>query len=161
MPENTQTKKKLFKYILYSAVILFVLIQFIPVDRNNPPVQKEPNWNSPRTKQLAERACFDCHSNETKWPFYSYIAPVSWFVASDVHEGREKFNISEGGSGHSDEAAEQVEKGNMPMWQYVLMHPKAKLTDKEKTELIAGLKATFGTEKENKKSKEKNEKEYD
>lgn len=161
MPGNIQQKKKFFKYILYSVIILFVLIQFIPVDRNNPPVQKEPNWNSPLTRKLAKRACYDCHSNETKWPFYSFIAPVSWFVTNDVHEGRKKFNISEGGSGHSDDAAKEVEKGDMPMWQYVLMHPRAKLTNKEKTELIAGLKSTFGTKKDKLDKKLENEKESD
>ncbi|HMQ55423.1 MAG TPA: heme-binding domain-containing protein, partial [Anaerolineae bacterium] len=82
----------------------FIAIQLVPVDRTNPPVVAEPAWDSPTTRAYAERASFDCHSNETKWPWYAYVAPISWQVA-DVHESREKFNISEWPSGEGDEAA--------------------------------------------------------
>lgn len=139
------------KYILFILVIIFVAIQFIPVDRTNPPVVKEPDWNSPKTRAYAVRACFDCHSNETKWPFYSYIAPVSWLVADDVQEGREHFNMSDWKPGKGDEAAKEVREGDMPLWQYTLMHSEAKLTDVEKKEFIAGLIETFGEKKENRK----------
>jgi len=140
--------KKVFRYSLLVVFLLFVLIQFIPVDRSNPPVVREPNWDSPKTRDYASRACFDCHSNETKWPAYSYVAPVSWLVAGDVKEGREQFNMSNWKPGKSDESAKEVREGDMPMWQYTLMHPEAKFTDAEKNEFIAGLIATFGEKKE-------------
>ena len=130
------------------AVLGFVLIQFIPVDRSNPPVVQEPNWDSPQTKALMERACFDCHSNQTKWPAYSYVAPVSLLVAHHVEEGRHEFNLSDWGRNPSEgeEMIEQIQKGEMPMSSYLLLHPEARLTDAEKDLLVAGIKATFGTE---------------
>lgn len=127
------------------AVLL--LIQVVPFgDRTNPPVTQEPAWDSPRTRELAKRACFDCHSNETVWPWYSYVAPVSWLVLHDVEEGREHLNFSEFDRPQKDahEAAEQVEMGEMPLPIYLPTHPEARLTDAETQELIAGLKATFG-----------------
>ena len=76
---------------------LFVLIQVVPYGRNhaNPPVLNEPRWDSPKTRQLAVRACYDCHSNETIWPWYSNVAPVSWLVQKDVDQGRDEINFSE------------------------------------------------------------------
>ena len=68
------------------VVVLFGLIQLVPVQRTNPPVVAEPPWDSPETRALAVRACFDCHSNETVWPWYAYVAPVSWLVAHDTDE---------------------------------------------------------------------------
>src|ERR1700674_2739250 len=78
------------------AVVLFGLIQLVPigVSVTNPPVVSEPNWDSPQTRALAQRACFDCHSNETIWPWYSRVAPVSWLLASDVIQGRSRLNFS-------------------------------------------------------------------
>ncbi len=140
--------KKVLKYSFFILLLAFILIQFIPVNRSNPPIVKEPNWDSPKTRAYAVRACFDCHSNETKWPAYSYVAPVSWLVADDVKDGRKHFNMSDWKPGKGDEAASEVRKGDMPMWQYTLMHSDAKLTDSEKKEFIAGLIATFGEKKE-------------
>jgi hypothetical protein len=78
-------------------VVLGVLIQFVPYghDHTNPPVMQEPQWDTMQTRPLAKRACFDCHSNETVWPWYSNIAPASWLIYRDVAEGREHFNFSE------------------------------------------------------------------
>ena len=75
--------KKIILIIIVVAVGGFLLIQLVPFgrDHTNPPVVQEPNWDSPATRELAQRACFDCHSNETVWPWYSNIAPVSWLVA--------------------------------------------------------------------------------
>jgi hypothetical protein len=137
------------------GVIALIGIQFIPVERTNPPIVSQPKWDSPETKALAERACFDCHSNETKWPWYSIVAPVSWLVSKDVVEGRAKLNFSEWGvqkgeaseegeGGEPDEIAEQVEKGDMPLPYYLITHPEARLTSAETKALIAGLNATFG-----------------
>ena len=139
----------MLKYSVLTIFLLFVLIQFIPVERTNPPTTREPDWNSPKTRAYAIRACFDCHSNETKWPFYAYVAPVSWFIVDDVNEGREHFNMSDWKPGKGDKAAKEVSKGDMPMWQYTLMHSDARLSDAEKKEFIDGLIATFGEEKEN------------
>ncbi|NUM46160.1 MAG: heme-binding domain-containing protein [Anaerolineales bacterium] len=137
----------------FSALVLIMLtLQLVPLGRNhtNPPVIAEPTWDSPRTRELFFRACADCHSNETLWPWYSNIAPVSWLVAHDVEEGREKLNISQWGQGRNeaDEAAEAVQEGEMPMDIYVLLHPSANLTESETQELIRGLRLTFGDEQE-------------
>lgn len=128
------------------GLVGFIAIQFVPVERTNPPVVSEPNWDSPETRALAQRACFDCHSNQTTWPWYSQVAPASWLVADHVIEGRDKFNMSEWPSGEGDEAAKAVAEGEMPLFGYVLMHPEAKLTPAETEQLIAGLRATFGGE---------------
>lgn len=136
--------------ISIGLVLSFLLIQLIPYghDRTNPAVVREPAWDSPRTRALFFEACRDCHSNETTWPWYSGIAPVSWLVRYDVDEGREHFNVSEWGRPHNegDEAAEILEQGEMPPWFYLPAHPEARLTEAEKAELIDGLERTFGSE---------------
>ena len=140
--------KKLLGRVALVLVVLLVLIQFVPYGRSheNPPVTGEPAWDSPRTRELAKRACFDCHSNETVWPWYASVAPLSWLVQQDVDEGREHLNFSQfdRGPGHADDAAEELAKGEMPPSAYVLAHAEAKLDDAEKAALIAGFKATFG-----------------
>ncbi|HRQ38447.1 MAG TPA: heme-binding domain-containing protein [Chloroflexota bacterium] len=127
----------------------FLLIQVIPYgrDHTNPPVISEPAWDSPQTRALAERACFDCHSNETVWPWYSQVAPVSWLVQHDVDEGRRELNFSEWGYGRKEgeageEMAEVIWEGEMPPAQFLLTHPEAHLTDAEKQQLVRGLTAT-------------------
>jgi len=137
---------KIIGGIIGLGLLGFIAIQFVPVNRTNPPIVSEPKWDSPQTEALARRACYDCHSNETKWPWYSYIAPISWNVADHVTEGRKKFNMSEWEQGDGDEAAEEVEEGGMPLGQYLLAHPEARLTDEEKKQFIAGLQVTFGGE---------------
>ncbi len=153
MAAAKRQKSKILKFSLLIIFLILIVIQFVPVDRTNPPVIKEPDWNSPETRAFAVRACFDCHSNETKWPAYSYVAPVSWLVADDVKDGRKHFNMSDWKPGKGDEAAKEVRNGGMPMWQYTLMHSDAKLTDAEKKEFIAGLIATFGEKKEREQNK--------
>ena len=135
--------------ILLVLIAFFVLIQLIPYGKNhtNPQVIKEPKWDSQETRDLFFRACGDCHSNETKWPWYSNIAPISWLVTRDVIEGREHFNVSEWGrkgKNEGDEAYEEVKEGEMPMKIYLLAHPEARLSDEQKDKLLNGLKATFG-----------------
>ncbi len=131
-----------------ALVVLFVLIQAVPYGRNhsNPPVIQEPAWNSPQTRALAARACFDCHSNLTKWPWYSNIAPMSWLTQSDVDGGRSQFNFSEWNKPQdvsSGDLADAIRGGSMPPWFYVIPHPHAKLSGSEKDALIRGLAATF------------------
>ncbi len=126
----------------------FLLIQLVPYGRNhtNPPVLQEPNWDSPETRALAERACFACHSNETVWPWYSNIAPISWLTQRHTDEGRQVLNFSEWGSRRQEthEIAESIQEGSMPMPMFLLTHPEARLTDAEKQTLIRGLTASTG-----------------
>ena len=132
-------------------LLVLLLLQVIPVgSRENPPVIKEPAWDSPKTRELAVKACFDCHSNETVWPWYSYVAPISWLVIHDVDEGREHLNLSEFDrpQTHAHEAAEQVEEGEMPLPIYRPLHPEASLTPEETKLLIEGLGKTLGTERD-------------
>ncbi len=140
-------------------IVLFLLIQLIPVWllETDPPTVSEPPWNSPQTRQLAQRACFDCHSNETEWPLYSRIAPVSWLVTFDVIRGRNRLNFStyragqpigEGEGGRrggreGNEFTRVIQSGDMPPWYYLLLHPTAQLSDAEKQQLIQGLQATY------------------
>ena len=126
---------------------IFALAQAVPYGRShtNPPVQAEPRWDAPATRVLARRACFDCHSNLTTWPWYSNVAPSSWLVQRDVDGGRAALNFStwttpQDGAG---DAAEAVADGSMPPWFYVLLHPNAKLSAAEKQALADGLAATL------------------
>ncbi len=135
---------------LLALIGLGFVIQLVPYgrDHENPEVLREPDWDRPRTRELFFRGCKDCHSNQTEWPGYSFVAPVSWLVQRDVHEGRSHFNVSEWGrdKNHGDEAAENVREGEMPPWFYLPAHPEARLSDSEREALIAGLVATFGEE---------------
>ncbi len=120
---------------------LGVGIQLVPFGRDhaNPPVVTETQWDSQQTRDLFYRACADCHSNETRWPWYSNVAPVSWLVMRDVQEGREHFNISNATasshshSGHDESPSEPVRQGQMPLGVYLIMHPEASLTEQERS----------------------------
>lgn len=143
--------RKVLKILLITLAALLLLIQLVPYgrDHSNPPVVQEPDWDRPRTRELAARACFDCHSNETRWPWYSHVAPASWLLQRDVDEGRRIVNFSEWQRPYEEasESAETVIEGEMPPWFYVILHPPAKLTAEEKNDLVRGLTATFGSER--------------
>lgn len=128
---------------------LVLVAQVVPYgrDHSNPPIVAEPTWDSPVTRTLAERACFDCHSNQTHWPWYSNVAPMSWLVQNHVDEGRRELNFSEWTRGHAEagEAAEAVREREMPPRSYVLLHPDARLTDAEREQLARGLDASLMT----------------
>jgi len=137
--------KRILIIILAGLLGLFLLIQLIPYghQHTNPAVVQEPNWDTPQTRELAQRACFDCHSNETVWPWYSNIAPVSWLAQRDVEEGRRYLNFSDWGRVREvDEISEAVSRGWMPPSQFLIMHPEARLTQAEKDALASGLQAT-------------------
>lgn len=139
------------KTVSIALILGAVAIQFIPYgkDHTNPPIMSEVQWDSPRTQELFNRACADCHSNETKYPWYSNIAPVSWLVAHDIEEGREKMNVSMIGvqtKNKLKDAADEVKEGEMPIPPYLIAHPEARLSDTEKKELAEGLEKTFGVE---------------
>ena len=133
--------------ILVAALVAAGLIQMVPAGHGSgdPAVVQEPAWDSPQTRALAKRACFNCHSNETVWPWYSRIAPMSWLTARDVTRGRERMNFSEWNKPHpmADQIVEQIESGRMPLWFYLPMHPEAKLTAKEKAALTAGMERSI------------------
>jgi len=133
------------------GVGLFGLIQLVPYGRNhsNPPVLAEPRWNTPATRTLAAKACFDCHSNLTTWPWYSNVAPVSWLVQGDVDGGRSQFNFSEWTKPQDvsiGDAVDAIRGGSMPPAIYRLMHPTARLSGTENDALIKGLVATFAAD---------------
>jgi len=126
------------------GIAFFVVIQLIPYGRNhaNPAIIKEIPWNSPQTRELAVRACYDCHSNETVWPWYSNIAPFSWLIQHDVEEGRGELNFSDWDrfQRKAGEAAREIQSGRMPKSIYLPLHPDANLSAAEKQQLIDGLR---------------------
>ena len=136
----------------FIVIGLAVVIQAVPYGRDhaNPPVTQEPAWDSQRTRETFFRVCKNCHSNETEWPWYGSIAPLSWLVQYDVDRGRSHFNVSEWGrrKNKGDEAAEEVREGEMPPLYYLPLHPEAKLADAERREFVRGLVATFGDKNE-------------
>jgi hypothetical protein len=145
-------KSQLLKYIgfgVLAVIALFALIQLIPYgrDHTNPAVVKEPAWDSPATRDLAVRACYACHSNETQWPWYTNIAPVSWLVQHDVDDGRQKLNFSTWNlrQRSARDMTESVQNGSMPRWFYVPIHPEASLSAAERAQLIQGLRAIADT----------------
>lgn len=127
----------MLKRILLVLAVVFVLIQLWPVDRENPPVAS-PLKAPPEVERILRDACYDCHSNETKWPWYSYIAPLSWQIAHHVEDGRRELNFSDWGGfreskrdSMAEEMIEQIEEGEMPPFDYKLGHPEARLTDEQ------------------------------
>ena len=140
--------KKVLKFGALAALVVGVGIQFVPVKdiASNPPARFALDA-PPNVQAIMRRACFDCHSNETRWPIYSRIAPGSWLMARDVHNGRNHLNFSEWADIDEDERKtdlencwEQVAAGEMPKWFYIYpFHLDAKLSDADK----AALKAYF------------------
>jgi mono/diheme cytochrome c family protein len=135
--------KKVVLYGAIAAVVLFGALQLVPYgrDHTNPPVVSEPKWDSPQTRALVKRACFDCHSYETVWLWYSHIAPGSWLIYKDVVDGREEFSFSNWAAEpkRARKLAEVVNEGQMPPPQYLLLHPEARLSPAEKQQLVAGF----------------------
>ena len=140
------------KRVLFASAILIVgglgVLQLVPYgrDHSNPPVVMEPAWDRPSTRALAVRACFDCHSNQTVWPWYSHVAPASWLVQNHVDEGREVLNFSEWTRRQEEakEAAEEVREGEMPPAAYTLVHAHARLNPADRGRLAQGLATTLG-----------------
>lgn len=121
----------------------FVAIQFVPYgrDHTNPPVAQAASFAPGAGLELARGACFDCHSNETQWPWYTNIAPGSWLVQRDVDEGRATLNFSEWNRPQAevDELLDVVEGGGMPPVSYTLIHPSARLSDADRATLLAAM----------------------
>jgi hypothetical protein len=139
-------KNRFVRLALGATFFLFVL-QLLPLGRpgESPPVRTEPIWPSAEARALAVRACFDCHSNETKWPWYAHIAPISWLAVHNVDEGREHLNFSEWDRPQKEahEASEELLEGEMPLAIYLPFHPEARLSDTEK-KVLADALATVG-----------------
>jgi Haem-binding domain len=134
------------------GIVAVLAMQVVPYGRSHAkrPITGEPAWSSPRTRELMVRACFSCHSNEVTWPWYSNVAPVSWAVSDHVSTGRSSVNYSEFTTGgeKSDETLSVIKNRSMPPAYFTRfgLHPEAKLTDAEVTELVNGLLATPGFE---------------
>ncbi|MFH0735105.1 MAG: heme-binding domain-containing protein [bacterium] len=127
---------KMLKRILLIVVGIIILVNLIPVDRTNPPVKNELKMPA-NVKAIIKKACYDCHSNETIWPLYSYVAPASWLVSGDVTNGRKHLNFSEWNTDDQNEALdeiwEEIEKNEMPLKIYTFIHSDAVLSKEEKT----------------------------
>jgi hypothetical protein len=140
---------KVFPRLVLGVVVVLGVLQLVPLGRHgeNPPVRAEPPWPSAESRALAVRACFDCHSNETKWPWYTDIAPVSWLAVRDVDEGRAALNFSEWDRPQKEahEAAEELLEGEMPMVIYLPLHPEALLSTAEKNILADAFTTMFGS----------------
>lgn len=134
--------------ILGVLLMAFIGIQFIPMDHvvANPAVVREPLWDSPETRALVKRACFDCHSNETEWPWYARVQPMTMLLEQDIRAGRSLMNFSDWKDVtfiNADLIEKKLRSGEMPLPKYVLMHPEAKLSDAEIDALVTGLARTF------------------
>lgn len=134
---------------LLSVVGFTILIQFVPVPGlgKDPPVVSEPSWDSATTRTLAEHACFDCHSNQTRWPWYGRIAPFSWVVAHHVSEGRALLDFSDPARSRvtASRVAHAVTSRTMPPVYYSLVHPDARLSSRQRLALAQGLLASLRT----------------
>jgi hypothetical protein len=126
---------------MVAVILALIFIQLAPVERTNPPVEKELATPG-NIKAILLRACYDCHSNQTIWPWYSSIAPVSWLLVRDVTDGREELNFTtwnrytaKNQSAKLKKVWEEVHEGEMPPLSYRLMHPEARLSDGEKEQL--------------------------
>jgi len=124
-----------------------LLLQLVPYGRDhaNPRATASPRWDAPRTRELFAQACGDCHSDLTKWRWYSNVAPASWLVQHDVEEGRAAFDVSRWDQAQPslDEVLEKLRSGEMPPLKYRIVHPGARLSDGEKAALADGLRRTY------------------
>jgi hypothetical protein len=143
--------------LIVGFIVLIALIQFIPTQHSNPPAADPVVFADPNAEAIARRACYDCHSNQTVWPWYAYIAPFSWYTINHVAEGRAQLNFSDvaatltqARAGDEDgeqttmaelaeESAETINKNEMPPAYYTLIHTDALLSAADKATLIAGI----------------------
>jgi hypothetical protein len=138
--------KKWLKRIGIGLIVVIVALQFFPIERTNPPERGEPP-GPPEVQALLRRSCFDCHSHETQWPWYTQIAPASLLIARDVKEGRKEVNFSLWGKYNESrkskklkEIAKEVGEGDMPLFYYLPLHPDAKLSAAERELIVKWAK---------------------
>jgi len=133
----------MYAKIIAAVVVVLAAAQFVPLSRTNPPVETEvPAPDGVR--EILRRSCYDCHSNETRWPWYAHVAPISWLVVHDVNHARKHMNFStwnayseKKSAKHFEEIWENVEEGEMPLWYYLPLHPEARLSDADKQAIHA------------------------
>lgn len=144
-------RRALWRFVrwpLLAAAVVFVAIQLVPYGwrHPNPPVRADAPWPTAESERIARSSCYGCHSNETDWPAYAYVAPMSWLVRSDVERGRDALNFSDwpAGAEEAEDAVDTVLDGEMPPDRYTLVHRDARLTDAEVDELVRALARMTG-----------------
>lgn len=154
---------KTFLNFLYWFLIVIALIQFIPVDRTNKPVEHRVNfvelYATPKNVQkILKKACYDCHSNETVYPDYAYFAPLSWTLQRHISKGRTHLNFSEFGTFNQDlkesmleKSAHSVKDYTMPLPAYIAKHHEANLNKAERTLLVNYFEEVLSTIKKGEK----------
>jgi hypothetical protein len=135
--------RRYFKMLVVAALAFLVVAQLVPIDRTNPPVEADVGA-PPEVDRVLRAACYDCHSNQTVWPWYSRAAPVSWLLAYDVREGRKELNFSTWQRYDARrrqkklrETVETLKEGEMPPWYYAMVHPEARLAEADRQALLA------------------------
>ena len=151
MPINA---KKILTAALIGIVGCLLIAQFITIQRTNPALKGDLTAPS-QIKTILRRACYDCHSNETRWPWYTYIAPVSWLVEYDVEQGRKELNFSEWGSYYPATRLRKLQwmdralrEETMPPWTYRILHPDAGLTERDLMVLKQWIEAETNSQPE-------------
>ncbi len=151
MNGSLKKPRTILKLVVLGVILLVAIGQFFPPDRSNPPVNSAVTFEfvarpSPEMAAIVKRACYDCHSNQTVWPWYSRLAPISWLVAADVQEGRAHMNFSEWGLLSPEasrlklqNACNEVKAGDMPLWFYVWMHPESRLSEQNVQTICSGV----------------------
>ena len=139
--------RKILKWAIVVPACLFLAIQFVRPARTNPAVDESQTMFTrtqmpPQVAAIFNRSCADCHSNKTVWPWYTNVAPVSWFITNHVNEGRRNMNLSEWAKLNSDrqdrklrQICDEVQDGGMPLDSYTPLHPNAKLSAEDKKTL--------------------------
>lgn len=135
---------KKIKWVVAGLLVVFGLLQLTNPARTNPPVVHDMMTGNPPPPEVAamlKTACYDCHSDETRWPWYSHLAPVSWTVVGDVNEGRRHINFSDwpqdakAAARKFEHMSDELDDGDMPPAKYTLIHRDARLTDAQKNQL--------------------------
>ncbi|MDO5616204.1 MAG: heme-binding domain-containing protein [Cruoricaptor ignavus] len=152
---------KTFLNILYWFLIVLALIQFVPVDRTNKPVQAKDNFvemmqTPTKIEQLLKNSCYDCHSNETVYPDYAYVAPISWSIKNNINKARKHLNFSEWGTynreqkeGMLENTIADLKQNRMPHPGYVAQHKDARLSEADKKLLINYFEKILASEENN------------
>lgn len=135
--------QKILKWAAITLAVIFVALQFIRPARTNPPIDESRTIQArtqltPEVAAIFDRSCNDCHSNQTRWPWYTNVAPISWFVINHVNEGREEMNLSDWAQYSTDEQerllkkiCREVKSGAMPLSSYLRLHGAAKLSEED------------------------------
>jgi len=146
-------KKKWIRYTLIGLLVALAVMQFFPIDKTNPPVDTAKDYITiaeppANIANMLKAACYDCHSHEAKYPWYTSVAPVSWWVKGHIDNGRKHLNFSVWGDysakkvAHKlEECVEFVEETKMPLLSYIIAHPEARLSEEERADLVAWFRS--------------------